>query len=98
MDGAASASTLYSADSRRFAITSAATSARMALSILARSTSVRSLRMLSNSLSAALLASAYVLIVVLQLNPSLPLSPARLAPLAEKVGGFYALNLTAIFY
>jgi hypothetical protein len=54
--------------------------------------------MLSNSLAAALLASAYVLIVFLQLNPSLPLSPARLLGLAQRVGSFYALNLTAVFY
>jgi predicted AlkP superfamily phosphohydrolase/phosphomutase len=59
---------------------------------------VRYLRMLSNSLAAASLAACYVLILVLQLNPSLSLDPARLAPLAEHVGGFYALNLTALFY
>lgn len=54
--------------------------------------------MLSNSLAAALLASCYVLILLLQLNPSLPLNPARIAPLVEHAGSFYALNLTAIFY
>ncbi|HEY2907732.1 MAG TPA: hypothetical protein VGJ29_17650, partial [Vicinamibacterales bacterium] len=59
---------------------------------------MRYLRMLSNSLAAALLASAYVVIVFLQLNPSLPLAPARLAPIAQHVGSLYALHLTAFFY
>src|SRR5947209_16462788 len=70
----------------------------MALSILGRRTSVRYLRMLSNSLAAALLASAYVVVVFLQLNPSLPLAPARLAPIAQHIGLLYALHLTAFFY
>jgi hypothetical protein len=59
---------------------------------------VRYLRMLSNSLAAALLASAYVVIVFLQLNPSLPLAPARLGPIAQHIGALYALHLTAFFY
>ena len=54
--------------------------------------------MLSNSLIAALVASAYVLTLVLQLNPTLPLSPARLVPIATTVGVFYALHLTVVFY
>ena len=54
--------------------------------------------MLSNSLVAALLAAAYVDVLVLQLNPALPLSPARLLPLVTTVGLFYAVPLTVIFY
>ena len=59
---------------------------------------MRYLRMLSNSLAAALLASAYVVIVFLQLNPSLPLAPARLGPIAQHISALYALHLTALFY
>jgi predicted AlkP superfamily phosphohydrolase/phosphomutase len=54
--------------------------------------------MLSNSLVAALVASAYVLTLVLQLNPALPLGPSRLVPIATTVGLFYALHLTVFFY
>ena len=59
---------------------------------------MRYLRMLSNSLVAALLATAYMVTLVLQLNPTLPLHPVRLVPIATTVGLFYALHLTAIFY
>jgi predicted AlkP superfamily phosphohydrolase/phosphomutase len=54
--------------------------------------------MLSNSVVAALLAACYVLILVLQLNPPLPIHPQRLIPLAGTFGLFYAAHLTAIFY
>ena len=54
--------------------------------------------MLSNSVVAAMLASGYVLTLVLQLNPTLPLHPIRLIPIASTVGVFYALHLTVIFY
>jgi Type I phosphodiesterase / nucleotide pyrophosphatase len=54
--------------------------------------------MLSNSVVAALVASAYVLTLVLQLNPTLPLGPAHLIPIALTVGLFYALHLTVLFY
>ena len=54
--------------------------------------------MLSNSLVAGALAACYVLALVLQLNPTLPLDPARLAPLAATIGLFYAVHLTVIFY
>ena len=54
--------------------------------------------MLSNSVAAAVLAAAYVLTLVLQLNPTLPLNPARLVPIATTVGLFYALHLIVIFY
>jgi predicted AlkP superfamily phosphohydrolase/phosphomutase len=54
--------------------------------------------MLSNSVAAAGLATAYVLALVLQLNPALPLNPLRLVPLVATVGLFYAVHLTVIFY
>lgn len=54
--------------------------------------------MLSNSLAAGALASAYVLVLILQLNPTLPLSPLSLAPLVFTVGVFYAAHLTVIAY
>ena len=54
--------------------------------------------MLSNSLLAGLLATSYVLTLVLQLNPALPLNPIRLMPLVTTVGLFYAVHLTVICY
>ena len=54
--------------------------------------------MLSNSLVAALLGASYVMVLVLQLNPTMPLYPPRLVPLALTVGLFYAAHLTVIFY
>lgn len=54
--------------------------------------------MLSNAILAGAIAAAYVVVLVLQLNPTLPLHPARLAPLALAVGVFYAVHLTAIAY
>jgi predicted AlkP superfamily phosphohydrolase/phosphomutase len=54
--------------------------------------------MLSNSVVAAMVASVYVLTLVLQLNPTLPLNPTGLVPIATTVGLFYALHLTAVFY
>src|SRR5437773_6034136 len=59
---------------------------------------MRYLRMLSNSIAAGSLATAYVLIVVMQLNPALPLDPARLAPLVTTVGLFYVVHFTVISY
>lgn len=59
---------------------------------------MRYLRMLSNSLAVALLASSFLVTLVLQLNPTLPLQPDRLAPIVTTVGLFYAIHLTAIFY
>ena len=56
------------------------------------------LRLLSNSMAAAAIATAYVLALVLQLNPSLPLHPSRLVPVVASVGLFYAFHLTIIFY
>ena len=59
---------------------------------------MRYLRMLSNSIAGGCLAAAYVLTLVLQLNPTLPLHPVRLAPLVTTVGLFYAFHLTVICY
>ena len=59
---------------------------------------MRYLRMLSNSVVAAMLASSYVLALVLQLNPTLPLHPIKLIPIASTVGVFYTFHLTVIFY
>ena len=49
-------------------------------------------------MAAALLGAGYVLAVVLQLNPALPLDPVRLMPIALTVVLFYAAHLTAFFY
>lgn len=54
--------------------------------------------MLSNSVVAAALATGYMFVLLLQLNPRLPLNPVRLVPLAETFGLFYVVHLTAIFY
>lgn len=59
---------------------------------------MRYLRMLSNSLVGGLLAGAYLLLVILHLNPGLPLHPARLAPLAAAVVLFYGVHAATIFY
>ena len=54
--------------------------------------------MLSNSVVAAMLATGYVVVLVLQLNPPLGLGPSRLLPLVTTIGLFYAVHLTVIFY
>jgi predicted AlkP superfamily phosphohydrolase/phosphomutase len=54
--------------------------------------------MLSNSVAAAALATAYVIALVLHLNPTLPLHPLRFAPLVATVGLYYIVHLTVIFY
>lgn len=54
--------------------------------------------MLSNSLVAAIIGASYVMVLVLQLNPTLSLRPQRLLPLALTVGLFYAAHLTVVFY
>ena len=59
---------------------------------------MRYLRMLSNSMAAAALATSYVIALVLHLNPNLPLHPSRLAPIVATVGLYYAVHLTAICY
>jgi predicted AlkP superfamily phosphohydrolase/phosphomutase len=59
---------------------------------------MRYLRMLSNSVIAAGLASGYLTALVLQLNPSIPIDPATLLPLALVFGVAYGANLTVAFY
>jgi len=54
--------------------------------------------MLSNSVAAAALATAYVIALVLHLNPTLPLHPLRFAPLVATVGLYYVVHLAVIFY
>ena len=54
--------------------------------------------MLSNSIIAAALAASYILILVLQLNPTQPLHPVKLVPIASTVGLFYAVHFTVTFY
>src|SRR5258706_296715 len=45
---------------------------------------MRYLRMLCNSMAAAALGTAYVIALVLHLNPNLPLHPTRLMPLVRR--------------
>jgi hypothetical protein len=59
---------------------------------------MRYLRMLSNSVAAAGLGTAYILALVIQLNPSLPVNPSGIAALIATVGLFYAVHLTVFFY
>ena len=59
---------------------------------------MRYLRMLSNAMIAGGLASGYLTALVLQLNPSFPLDPGTLAPLALVLGLAYGANLTVVFY
>ena len=59
---------------------------------------MRYLRMLSNSVIAAGVASGYLTALVLQLNPSIPIDPATLLPLAAVLGVAYGANLTVGFY
>lgn len=59
---------------------------------------MRYLRMLSNSVIAAALASAYLVILVLALNPAVPLTLHGVMPLARTVGVYYTLNLTVVAY
>jgi predicted AlkP superfamily phosphohydrolase/phosphomutase len=54
--------------------------------------------MLSNSLAAALLATCYVLLLLLQLNARLPLHPVALVSILYEVGLFYLLHLTTVFF
>ncbi len=58
---------------------------------------MRYLRMLSNSVIAAAVASGYLTALVLQLNPSIEIGPATLL-LAVVLGVAYGANLTVAFY
>lgn len=59
---------------------------------------MRYLRMLSNSAIAAALASGYLSVLVLQLNPSIAVEPETVARLALTLGVAYGVNLTVAFY
>ena len=59
---------------------------------------MRYLRMLSNSVIAAGVASGYLTALVLQLNPAIEIGPATLVPLAVVLGVAYGANLTVGFY
>ncbi len=59
---------------------------------------MRYLRMLSNALIASGVASGYLTVLVLQLNPSIQINPATLLPLAVILGVAYGANLTVAFY
>jgi predicted AlkP superfamily phosphohydrolase/phosphomutase len=54
--------------------------------------------MLSNSMTAACVATAYVLALVLHLNPTVPLYPTQIVPLVETVGLYYAVHLAVACY
>ncbi len=59
---------------------------------------MRYLRLLSNAAAVGSLAACYVLLLVWQLNPGLRLDPADLGPLAQVIGPYYLLHLTAVGY
>src|SRR5262245_13078944 len=59
---------------------------------------MRYLRMLVNSVVAAGLATAYVLVLILLLNPAIPLQRGTIIPLVVSVGLFYGVQLTILFY
>src|SRR5687767_9625795 len=59
---------------------------------------MRYLRMLSNSVIAAGVASGYLTTLVLQLNPTVSIEPATLLPLATVLAIAYGANLTVFFY
>lgn len=59
---------------------------------------MRYLRMLSNSVIAAGVASGYLTTLFLQLNPTVSIEPATLLPLATVLAVAYGVNLTVLFY
>jgi hypothetical protein len=54
--------------------------------------------MLSNSVIAGAVASAYLTILILHLNPAFPLTIDDVVPLALVIGLAYGVNLAAVFY
>jgi hypothetical protein len=54
--------------------------------------------MFSNAVIAGALGSAYVSLLILQLNPNLPLYPGVLAPLLVTIGVSYGAHLSAVYY
>ena len=59
---------------------------------------MRYLRMLSNSVIAAGVASSYLTALVLHLNPAITLDPGTLVPLAAVFAVAYGANITVAFY
>ena len=59
---------------------------------------MRYLRMFSNAVIAGALGAAYVGLLFLQLNPTIPLYPGTLIALAVTVGLSYGVHLVAIYY
>jgi hypothetical protein len=59
---------------------------------------MRYLRMFSNAVIAAALGAVYLTVLVLQLNPMVPLYPTNLAGLLVTLGVFYGVHLAALFY
>lgn len=59
---------------------------------------MRYLRMLSNALIASGVASGYLTVLVLQLNPAIQIGPGTLLPLAVTLSVAYGANLTVAFY
>src|SRR5688572_14799745 len=59
---------------------------------------MRYLRMLSNSVIAAGVASGYLTALFLQLNPAVSIEPMTLLPLATVLAVAYGVNLTVLFY
>src|SRR5689334_3493175 len=56
------------------------------------------LRMFTNACAAGLLAAAYVIVLVLLLNPTLPLRPWALVPLVASIGFYYSASVAlAVF-
>ncbi|MEQ1870554.1 MAG: alkaline phosphatase family protein [Vicinamibacterales bacterium] len=59
---------------------------------------MRYLRMLTNALVAGALSAAYVIVLVLLLNPSLPTAPRSLGPLVWSIGAYYTAGSASIAY
>lgn len=59
---------------------------------------MRYLRMLTNAAAGGFLGAAFVVILVLQLNRQIPLTPGTLLPLYAKLSIYYAAHLTVLFY
>lgn len=59
---------------------------------------MRFLRMLTNSVAAGAFGAALLTVVVLQLNPHLPLDPAVVLPLFARLSAFYGINLAVLCY
>jgi predicted AlkP superfamily phosphohydrolase/phosphomutase len=59
---------------------------------------MRFLRMLSNSLLAGALGAAYLTILLLQLNPQIPLASSAVWRWYATLGAFYGIHLAVVFY